>query len=836
MKKVSLKDISPVWILTTLQGEEFEKFKAEVDNQFSVFSETELNEYEGIENHKWWEVTQVDKRLSEKWEERTGLPKNIPLLNYQDWFDGSQVEVIFHSPLSYFEDNVKYIKGLRGNDRFMRNYINSGRLFYSVVSFKNEDCIKDCFVDSISAVEKMSDGLFESVVFHSDSSQCASNPSGYLCLGDDDFRALSVNLVFATALMKRTLNTVSDQSEKRFHTAGCFNFVYEPDAFKHNCSAKLAEQLMKSFCTNETEPEWFKQSEAKNIFEDSSLERNFHWRSVYNQMHTQFEEEKLDGIYTKPPISPWALIAYKLVPEYFKKYLKSLLRTVYEKIHDFGALTLMRYKSFTDNRLERLLKGTAELENSAQYGRGAVSAFLACLWSPNNKGAKGLKQAALLVSMMKDYFAKQRDEVERVKKWNQPNDNKYVTFPKANEYPLQEIYNERNKQFVSYYEEEATSHPLPSDNTPEINKNREHNELSDLHEVMQFHPMPLNLFVKAGLLAALLPISVWVILKMIPDTILKSDILESGTGLTIMYIAVAVIVILVAFGKYTVLTLRKIKNKIGKYVAWYYYQIERQTYLMTFDKVLEYYDEMINECDKVEAQLNAFGELETPTLPSFERYHLSKFQRNILGKLDNGSDVLKNDVVQTKLSINDKDYSLDEMDPDLFKAMIESCDCEMGDKILSMLLKDDNSMQDTKLELVKYWTSLLAKNISIHINGQNADTDITIPAYTVRPEDNSNFNLDALNTICATSYPSVFVPVARPYSWTMVFVSNKDGAGRKWESLFTGNDVMRRVPDYGQEEPKGAIEPEKTALFVRMHSFKTLIMKDGDTEKTIFNN
>ena len=69
MKKISLKKISPVWILTTLRGDEFDRFKAEVDNQFSIFSETELEGYEGAEKHKWWEVTQVDDRLSEKWEE-----------------------------------------------------------------------------------------------------------------------------------------------------------------------------------------------------------------------------------------------------------------------------------------------------------------------------------------------------------------------------------------------------------------------------------------------------------------------------------------------------------------------------------------------------------------------------------------------------------------------------------------------------------------------------------------------------------------------------------------------------------------------------------------------
>lgn len=832
INNTTMKRVSPVWVLTTLKGEAFDRFKAEVDNQFSVFSETELQGYIDVAQHKWWNVTSIYDNLSDQWNKQTGVPNNIPAFNNLALFNGANVEVIYHSPLSDFGKELRSIEILKKDPLFLKTFAN--RLFYSIVSFRKEESASTTFVDEIRDLEKLSKGLFDAVFFHSDSSQCALNNTGYVSLNDEDYMSLSVELVFATALMKLIPSSVSNQQNRLFHTAGVFNFVFEPDAYKCNKAFKLSVALMDAFCNNESDSEWFSQNDAASTFENSSIKKNLHWRSVYEQMNTDFNEEKLDSVYAKPHISPWAMLAYKLRPEYFRKYLRSLLRTVYEKIHDFGALTLMRYKTFVDRRFEQLLEGTAPVENGSQFARSTISGFLSSLWTPDNKGAKGLKQATLLLSMLRDYLGRQREEVERVKNWNQPNDKKYISFPQANDYPLKEIFDERNKQFVSHYEEEATNHPSPNDNTPEINKNREHNELTDLHEIMQFHPMPLNLFVKAGLLAALLPITVWVILKMIPDAVLKSDFLESGTGLTIMYIAVAVIVILCAFGKYAILTLRNIKNKIRKYIAWYYYQIERRTYLMTIERELEYYDELLAECDCVKTQLDSFIKADFPTFASFERYHQSKFQNNILGSLDNGKTILKSAALRTELKIGSTEYALDVLTPGLFKALIESCDRSMCETIMMMLQKEVDTMSNSKNELMKHWSHLMADNMNIYVNSQNCNSDISIPAFTSGANDSNNFLFESIGAVCATLYPSVFVPVVPSYNWTTAFVSNLGGAGLKWENLFTGG-VSMRMPNYAQGGTNGWFEPGKIALFIRMHSFQSLCREEGDTLKTIFN-
>lgn len=834
MKRLSLKRVCPVWILTSLRGEEFKKFKAQVDNQFSTFSESEIDDYKSVEKHKWWEVTPVDESLSEKWNHQTGIPYNIPVFECQGLFDGTQVEVIFHSPISDFKKDVEYVKALKENKQFLENYIHSNRLFYGIISFRKEESKKQYFVDDISCIEKVSDNLFESVIFHSDSSQDASNPYGYLSLDDDDFMALSVSLVFATALMKVTLTSVANQIEKRFHMAGCFSLVYEPDAFKCNKSANLSTLLMDAFCNNETDSEWFDPNEALLTFENSSIKKNLHWRLVYNQLFSNFNEEKLDGIYTKPPISPWAMLAYRLKPEYFKKYLKSLLKTVYEKVHDFGAITLMRFKSFTDLRYEQLLAGTAPIDNGAQYAKSAIVGFVEGLWSPDNKGAKGLKQAQLLVATLKDYLIRQKEEVERVRIWSQPNDKDYLTFPKPNEYPLQEIFDDRSRSFTSFYEEEAMNHPSPLENTPEINKRREFKELTDVHRILQYHPMPLNLFAKLALLAALLPVTIWVILMVIPDYLFNSTYFESGMGLTIMYVIIAALALIWGYVQYAINILRKIRIGIRRYVAWYFYQIERQTYLVALQKESDYYDEMITECSHIEDRLRSFIEAVAPKLPEFEKYHTSKLQRNILGNLDNGTSILKDFSMLSELKIEDHEYSLDVLTPGLFNALIETCDRNMGDIIFSMLLIENDSMSDSKYLLMMHWILLLAEKIKIYLNSREIPSNISKLAFDTIGEERSNFNYDAAGMVCATMYPSVYVPTERPHTWTSIYVSDLGGEGKKWESLYTG-DVMLRIPNYIQGRTGATMEPEQIALFLRMHSFQTLLSKDGETIRTIFN-
>ena len=829
-----MRRISPVWILTTLRGEEFKKIKAEIDSQFGSFSETELDGYKNDENHKWWEVTSIDGNIADKWNRQTGTPNNIPAFENIGLFDGTQVIVIFHSPLSEFEKNVCQIKTLKEDELFLNTFQN--RLFYGIISFRKEESVTDLFENRIRSLEDISNELFDAVVFHSDSSQCSVNTLGYLSLSDDDFRALSVNLIFSTALLKITLASVSNQQNRPFHTAGCFSLIYEPDAFKCNKSANLAALLMNSFCENETDPEWFNQNEAIATFENSTVKKSLHWYSVYNQMHSNFKEEKLDSIFVKPHISPWAMLAYKLKPEYFKKYLRSLLRTVYDKIHDYGALTLMRFKSFTDLRYQQLIEGSAPVENGYFFSKKSVSDFISGLWSPDNKGAKGLKQAQLMITIIKDYLKRQKEEIDRVKEWKQPNDKDFIAFPKPNDYPLHEIFDDGNKQFTSHYDEEATNHPLPSDNTSDINKRREINELTDVHRIMQYHPMPLNLFVKVALVAALLPTTIWVLLMIIPNYILNSAFFESGPGLTIMYLVAAGLILIIGSVQYARNILHNIRTGIRKYVAWYYYQIERQTYLITLQKESEYYDEMLSECERVETHLKSFIETDTPIMEPFEKYNISKFQRNILENLDNGIRILDDTVVRLELKIEEKEYALDTLSPNLFKSLIESNDRNMGDTIVSILLKEVDTTSESKRELMTHWASLLAKDIHIYINGKESDNDIAIPAFytSLKSKALSNFDFNAMKTICATFYPSVFIPTIPSYNWTNIFVSNLGGAGRKWESLYASN-VILRIPDYTQGGTIATFEPAKIAIFTELHSFQSLFIKDGGTTKTIFN-
>ena len=79
--------ISPVWILTSLMGEEFDKFKEAINQQFRAFSETELRGFVDCDSHQWWGVETTDGDLDRKWDRNTGYPKGIPAYNLRGQLD-----------------------------------------------------------------------------------------------------------------------------------------------------------------------------------------------------------------------------------------------------------------------------------------------------------------------------------------------------------------------------------------------------------------------------------------------------------------------------------------------------------------------------------------------------------------------------------------------------------------------------------------------------------------------------------------------------------------------------------------------------------------------------
>ena len=126
-------------------------------------------------------------------------------------------------------------------------------------------------------------------------------------------------------------------------------------------------------------------------------------------------------------------------------------------------------------------------------------------------------------------------------------------------------------------------------------------------------------------------------------------------SLITLFVSIAVIVLTFAFVKYGLKTLRKIKLAVQKYIAWSYYRVQREVYGISLKEVEKYYNELIKECDRIDAQLNAFVKSEVKNKPSFERYRISKFQRNILDRMDDGNQILKNTALNvarmTRLSM-----------------------------------------------------------------------------------------------------------------------------------------------------------------------------------------
>ena len=834
--------ISPVWILTTLSGNAFDSFKQEIDRQFRAFSETELIGFTNCETHQWWGVETTADKINTKWDTMTGYPNNIPAFhpNVFPLFDGDQGLVIYYSPLDDFCDYAQEIRKLKNNPQFYTTY--GSRIFYGVVSFhKNESAEKD-FLRKIKEIEQLEADsiLFDSITFLSDASHCTQNQSGYQNLCDDDYLSLAVNTIFTIAITKRQLHTLANQQRRRFNTAGLFSFVYEPDAIRKEKAYHLAELLLKEFCTNDKDSDWCDENDAKKHLDNSSLKNNLHWHHIYTLLSQGFEEESMNGLFPYCDVSPWEMFSYRLIPLYFKGFVKSAIRKLYNNVHNFASLTLMRYEQFAKIKRQQLLEGKAEVEGKEQYAKAAIADYLSSVWSQTYEGAKGIKQVQLLLAKTKEYLEKQKKELARVKGFQEPNEDKYKGFPKITDYPLQEITNEKNKKYYSHYEELVDNGEPKAEFDVDANKSYEERLLTKIQKLFQWHAMPLNLFTKAGLLSVLIFVSVWSLISIIQATNLIHIItLDTNWNLIILFVVIALIVQTFAFLKYGQKILRKIRETIQEYIAWSYYKIQRELYIISLKEADEYYQALLKECYKVEKQLEEFAKLEVSNVPSYGQYKISKFQRNILGTLDNHQLILKDIALNIILKIGDTTYPVDCLASGIFTAMLAADNQNLRETMRNTVLSDNVvEKQHLKEELLKIWSDSLYEKIDVFINGQKNYLDIDMPAFS-RGDNIGNFAIESVATINATIHPSVFVPIMRAYSYILSIVPNSSAPGQRWEALFYGpNMVSEFIPNYTNAPSADSwFKTKKITAHMRLHAYKELIVTNNENaETTIFNN
>jgi len=861
-----MRRISPVWILTSLTGEAFDKFKEAIDQQFKAFSETELNGFVDCSTHQWWGVETTHGGLAGKWSVDTGYPNGIPAYNLREQqyadrnqlIDGAYGIVIYYSPLKDFTKESSNIVFLKNNPLFLQTY-EGNRFFYGLTSFQRRETADADFLDLVRTVqvEETTSRLFSSITFLSNSSHKAGeNPNGYQSLDENDFRALVVNTIFTIAITKTKLDQLNRQQNRFFNTAGVFSFTYEPDALKKAKAYHLAEELLEAFCNNQTDTEWYSENDAQTHFDGSSLKKNLNWYNIYKLFSQDFKEESLKSLYTECEISPWRMFAYKLIPFYFKRHLKSLVRKLYDKVHNFASLTTMRYESFAKKRRTNVLDGTAEIEDKQQFAKTVIANYLSSVWCPDTDPrrrteAKGVQQVLKLLEIVKKYFEAQKAEVERVKTFNEPNDDKHKGFPEMEDFPLKDIYNKENKKYKEKYEEFVDNGEPPAEHTEDADKSYEERQLTKLHNLLKWHAMPLNLFTKAALLSALIFVTVWAGISVIQATDLdKIHIFSLGTNqsLIVLGVVTAIIVLTFAIVKYGIKTLRKIKLAIRDYIAWSFYRVQREVYGISLKEEENYYDELIKECDRIKKQLEDFIASKVKEKPSLGKYRESKFQRNILGRMDNNNQILANTALNVTLNVNNKDFSPDEVVQGLFTAMLNDGNQQLGEQMRDCVLlgKEDK----LKEKLLGLWTDSLAGKIQVLIHGHSGQS-IDFPAFhnaPMRQEDvgrgtliGTNFTTGGWQSANAIIYPSVYVSNMIPYSYSISVVPHGAGyhSGDRWENIFCGpNGVNEKVPNYSnvQNQP-GWLATRQIASFMRIHTYDRLIIKArDDKETTIFNN
>lgn len=841
-----MHNLSPVWIVCTLSTESHQVFEDKINRQFEAFSLNEFgNNYNSV-NNRWWKVININNQNISSFVDNIGHPKDLPAVtDTNGTFDLTKSIVIFigniDSDLS-FNKSFDYIEQLK-TINFLPGVTDI--FYYGICIFKNNQ--KKDISERIKKIEKLQNEKisFDAILFQSDINKNTTNNS----LGYDNLDGINkeensfvgifdhtVQTIFHIALTRSRLRQTAFTQKKVFLTGGAYNITFEPDAYKQQIANEIAIFMFDRFCNEKENKAWCNESEALNQFNKSEISSKYSWKSIFDYLTQNFkEEENIASSYPKPPISPWSLFSHWLIPKYFKKYLRNLAVNIREGAHFFGYKTSDRYLEHYNKQFAELLK------EDSDYAAEKISILLKNVWANNNELDKpgGMQHIRIVLDKINSFITEQLKFIIAIKDEKAP---KNSNFPLISDYPLKNI----PKQFYSYYRDFILNGESEAENPEEKNKQYEERKLTELVKILKFHPVPLSLFIRAVLLGIMAPLVIWVLLLIIPNFGFDTSFLEKGNGLLCLYWGIFMLFLLGALYKYWVKILRKIRNILREYLAWYLFKIQKKLFKDVLENQEKYYMTLLDECNRIKINIEGFKHEEEnkkdnskseslqfdgflhdvfqnkcevdkrmefikPLLPvPFTKFDQTMFQRDILGTFDGVHKILRNDVIIVKIIVNKSEYEQHNFSDDSLLALFFNDLLKENSKLLELLnekiLKYKFSIEnlnedekDKKNERIKeYWDGIrkaLCKMLSDSIlsrirlmNGANIE-DLVFSNTLKNIKHNFNIinqNRDIPSLIKSRFYPSVMLSELNPHQETSyVIPKNALYDKDKWTSVFS---------------------------------------------------
>lgn len=644
------RDLSPIWIISTLDEDSGKAFSEKMERQLRAFSENEFGSSFDIERDRWWRIDNVndvrDLQIDDK-----GYPAGIPVYQKKagDNVDVTCLNVVVFGTNGNFGKCISFVKELwekRRKDTFMIGEAARVR-YYGLLSFKKGDAIdkdlksfldgpkKSKKKDEVGAIAK--ETLFNSIFLQGSCNRVEGNGTDFsypalvdATTGKRNDWDLSVQVIYHIALTDGALSYVD---QKLLNVVGAFSLNYEPSKVRHAYAVGFTNDIMEKFSTDDEGEHWHNESEAKlgKEFEEAQG-----WKSVYGQLKMGYKNLETNDLVPKSKISPWKFLLRELIPYYFKKYIKGLVRHVRENVDGFSLITMNAYTNHVDNQFEHMTRDDEQ--------RKRIESELLRIWDKGNVDnvTVGMKQFQSRLDTMKSFFESQKNKVQDLYNGKTADGGKHE-FPELKDYPLGN-FGEYQDCYEKYVRDTDASTSKDKDSDP-IGEGL----LQKTRNILSFHPVPLSLLVRAVLASVLIPIVLWTILKWIPDTVLDTAYLETPPGSYILLGLCVLICIGGAMLKYGLSVVGKVKDNLRNYVAWRLYRMQMEAYHLTLEKEKDYYKKGLEICAEIKANCESFVKEEVSLQEdASEGFDTNMFQANVMKDFE-GYAILNNGTLTPKI-------------------------------------------------------------------------------------------------------------------------------------------------------------------------------------------
>lgn len=601
--------VSPVWVICALEDEEFRQFEAKLQRQFKAISYNEVAADFNEASKRWWKITNIGentkKFLNDNVDEQ-GRPKDIPAFGAITTFDLYKFTVVYLGSSDTFASLFPIAKELQKAHKNGKLLNGAQMLRYGLCVVSKGEPLPTNLKTKIKAFVKEEDAALDKLLFQGDLNKGAGNRLGYDALLEDEkttsyarhnIHDLSVQIISHLALSRDKISDI--HPEFRLQTAGAFSLVFEKEAEKANHAFKIMKPLFNRFCTEKEDERWLYEQDVAMTTEIKDARS---WEGVYSALSSGFQDEEIQDVIPQGEDgpSPWTLVSKYMIPLYFKKYIRGFVKELHKNVEQVITNSFISYGLTLDNNYARL--------TNAHAPENEIREELMSIWDRENvDGAIGLQQCELLLDKTIQFYEEQKKAVNRMQNGEAP-DKKHMNFPTPNNYPMKKL-----GKFQDAFENYWRIAKNVEDRKRISADSYGNNLLEKLIKVLKYHPIPLSLFVRSFLTGLLLPFAVFIVLRLIPDVVIDTHILEEGVGKWILGGGIFAVCILWGLFKYGKLVLGKIKSLAYDYIGWFIYKTQKLMFEETLQKAAKYYELCLNVCNQYKKNIQSFVVAKTPS-------------------------------------------------------------------------------------------------------------------------------------------------------------------------------------------------------------------------------